>query len=476
MPGIAILLNEVCLPLLWIHQDVRNFTRKGFADFLQSWIAPSYGASFAHRVAELYGVTDVNSMSTSAGSHTQSQCLTLHRACINVKVDRDDRDDDGEYGDEDKQGTDAGSSGEKVNKTVVSRGCVPLTQVRPTWITLKGSRDEEEGGVSCNDVDNDNDNDNDDGDDDSASATTSLTRGVSATVNAISDDIPHFSDSAESDDNDTNEGGGGAREKHASKRARLEDTSGGRKCDDGLPPANVDSILIDPSPAEHVAVISTVSEAMCILVMCDGGSWFQGRVFASAMDTAAAGDGGGGGGRNVGAGAKLATRGGSDDVGTGSVGGGVKQILLFGRVQHGVSPEDAGIDHLTTTTLADHQLRRAEASLHPSDDSRKTSHRPTCTPPDTSPRREHTTHTRSNTVDTVKIDVTRTLHVRAPHQAAAWPASPEPHKPQRAHCGDTCDQACQATVCILLQLVTTRGSAPRTPAAPRLLLLPPTCC
>ena len=68
MPGIAILLNEVCLPLLWIHQDVRNFTRKGFADFLQSWIAPSYGASFAHRVAELYGVTDVNSMSTSAGS------------------------------------------------------------------------------------------------------------------------------------------------------------------------------------------------------------------------------------------------------------------------------------------------------------------------------------------------------------------------------------------------------------------------
>ena len=134
------------------------------------------------------------------------------------------------------------------------------------------------------------------------------------------------------------------------------------------------------------------------------------------------------------------------------------------------------IDHLTTTTLADHQLRRAEASLHPSDDSRKTSHRPTCTPPDTSPRREHTTHTRSNTVDTVKIDVTRTLHVRAPHQAAAWPASPEPHKPQRAHCGDTCDQACQATVCILLQLVTTRGSAPRTPAAPRLLLLPPTCC
>eukprot|EP00035_Acanthoeca_spectabilis_P012519 m.224091 g.224091 ORF g.224091 m.224091 type:complete len:238 (+) comp15641_c0_seq1:3061-3774(+) len=66
---------------------------------------------------------------------------------------------------------------------------------------------------------------------------------------------------------------------------------------------------VAPAAAPHRA---TVDNALCILCMCDNGTWFQGRIFVRPDDSTE----------------KVLQR----------------QLLLFGELQPDVTPEDAGMD------------------------------------------------------------------------------------------------------------------------------------
>jgi hypothetical protein len=138
-----------------------------------------------------------------------------------------------------------------------------------------------------------------------------------------STDWPQFSDSADSDGKVDDAGAQGTRTR---KRARVG-ARGAASVDTLLSASvgvsaqrNIDDDTDDTDDDSTAPSDPAVQGAVCVIIMCDGGSWFQGRVFVNATGVGVSGGG------------------------ASNVGGANAQVLLFGRVQPGVTPEDAGID------------------------------------------------------------------------------------------------------------------------------------